>query len=164
MIIKKVNNEQLPECLDVIHKSFATVAEEFGLTKENCPKHTSFIPLYFLESQMEWGWSIFGLFENSNIIGYMSISKENDNLYELHNLAVIPEHRHKGYGSKMIEYAKEVVKTLGGSKIKIGIINECEVLKNWYISHGFNYIGNKKFDHLPFTSGYLEWESKNENT
>ncbi len=164
MKIIEVNNEQLPECLEVIHKSFATVAEEFGLTKENCPKHTSFIPLYFLESQMEWGWNMFGLFEDGQIIGYMSISKEDDNIYELHNLAVIPEHRHKCYGSKMIAYAKEVVKTLGGSKIKIGIIDESEVLKSWYISHGFNYIGNKKFDHLPFTSGYLEWENKNENT
>lgn len=160
MIIKNVNKEQLPECLEVIHKSFATVAEEFSLTIENCPKHTSFIPLYFLESQMEWGWNMFGLFEDGKIIGYMSISKEDDNIYELHNLAILPEHRHKGYGSKMIEHAKNVVKTLGGSKIKIGIIDESQVLKKWYILHGFNYIGNKKFDHLPFTSGYLEWENK----
>ena len=160
MIIKKVSREQLPECLEVIHKSFATVAEEFGLTKENCPKHTSFIPLYFLESQMEWGWDMFGLFENEKIIGYMSISKENDDIYELHNLAILPEHRYKGYGSKMIAYAKKVVKTLGGSKIKVGIIDESVILKKWYISHGFIYIGNKKFDHLPFTSGYLEWENK----
>lgn len=159
MVIKNVNKEQLPECLEVIHKSFATVAEEFGLTIENCPKHTSFIPLYFLESQMEWGWDMFGLFEDERIIGYMSISKEND-IYELHNLAILPEHRHKGCGSKMIEYAKEVVKTLGGSKIKIGIIDESQVLKKWYILHGFNYIGNKKFDHLPFTSGYLEYTIK----
>ena len=162
MIIKNANKEQLPECLEVIHKSFATVAEEFGLTIKNCPKHTSFIPLYFLESQMEWGWNMFGLFEKEKIIGYMSISKEDDNIYELHNLAILPEHRHKGYGSKMIEYAKEVVKTLGGSKIKIGIIDESDILKKWYISHEFNYIGNKKFAHLPFTSGYLEWEDKNE--
>ena len=160
MEIKKVNHEQLPECLEVIHISFGTVAEEFGLTIENCPKHTSFIPLYFLETQMEWGWNMFGLFEDAQIIGYMSISKEDDNIYELHNLAVIPEHRHKGYGSIMIEHAKNVVKTLGGSKIKIGIIDESIILKKWYISHGFKYIGNKKFDHLPFTSGYLEWVNK----
>ena len=164
MEIKNVNKEQLPECLEVIHKSFATVAEEFGLTIENCPKHTSFMPLYFLESQMEWGWNMFGLFDGEIIIGYMSISKEDDNIYELHNLAISPEHRHKGYGSKMIEYAKDVVKTLGSTKIKIGIIDESDILKKWYISHGFDYIGNKKFDHLPFKSGYLEWESKNENT
>ena len=159
MQIKKVNYEQLPECLEVIYKSFATVAEEFGLTKENCPKHTSFVPLYFLESQMEWGWNMFGLFEDKTIIGYMSISKEDNDIYQLHNLAILPEYRHQGYGSKMIEYAKGVVIKLGGSKIKIGIIDESEVLKSWYISHGFNYTGNKKFDHLPFTSGYLEWEN-----
>ncbi len=160
MEIKKVNNEQLQECLEVIHKSFATVAEEFKLTKENCPKHTSFITLYFLESQMGWGWNMFGLFEGERIIGYMSVSKEDNDIYELHNLAILPEYRHQGYGSKMIEYAKETVKALGGSTIKIGIIDESDILKSWYISHGFNYIGSKKFDHLPFTSGYLEWENK----
>ena len=31
-----------------------------------------------------------------------------------------------------------------------------QVLKNWYISNGFVHTGTKKFDHLPFTSGYLE--------
>lgn len=164
MIIKKVTKQQLPECLDLIHKSFETVANDFGLTIENCPKHTAFIPLYYLESQMEWGWNMFGMFDDDKIIGYMSISKCDDDIYELHNLAVSPEYRHKNYGSKMIEHAKEVVKALGGSKIKIGIIDESKILKDWYISHGFSYIGNKKFDHLPFTSGYLEWEIKDENT
>ena len=46
--IAKVTVPELPECLEVIHQSFRTVAEEFGLTQENCPKHTSFIPLYYL--------------------------------------------------------------------------------------------------------------------
>lgn len=164
MIIKKVNYEQLPECLKVIHNSFATVAEEFGLTKENCPKHTSFIPLYFLESQMDWGWDMYGLFDGEKIIGYMSVSKEDDGVFELHNLAVLPEYRHHGFGDMLIEHAKSTVKVFEGSKIKIGIIDESKILKNWYISKGFKYIGNKKFDHLPFTSGYLEWENQNENT
>ncbi len=160
MIIKRVKSHELPLCLEVIHKSFSTVAKDFGLTKENCPKHTSFIPLYFLESQMDWGWDMFGLFDGENIIGYMSISKVDDEIFELHNLAVLPEYRHQGLGGQLIEHAKETVKSLGGSKIKIGIIDESEILKNWYISKGFNYIGNKKFDHLPFTSGYLEWSKK----
>lgn len=156
--IRKIDSHDLPKCLEVIHKSFSTVAEEFGLTKENCPKHTSFIPLYFLETQMNWGWNMFGLFADDDIIGYMSVSKESDEIYELHNLAVLPKYRNRGYGEMLVEHAKAVVGTLGGSKIKIGIIDESEILKNWYISKGFKYIGNKKFDHLPFTSGYLEWE------
>ena len=37
-----------------------------------------------------------------------------------------------------------------------GIIEESVVLKNWYIANGFVHTGTKKFDHLPFTCGYLE--------
>ncbi len=38
------------------------------------------------------------------------------------------------------------------------IIEENTVLKNWYIANGFVHTGTKKFDHLPFTTGYLEWK------
>lgn len=156
--ILKVTKENLPECLEVIHRSFATVAKEFGLTRENCPKHTSFIPLSFLQTQMRWGWLMYALFEDEKIIGYMSLSKETDDIYELHNLAILPEYRHKGFGKQMLDFAKETVKSLGGTKIRIGIIEESTVLKNWYIANGFEHIETKKYDHLPFTSGYLEWK------
>ena len=157
--IIKVTKDNLPECLEVIHRSFPTVADEFGLTKENCPKHTSFIPISYLETQMKWGWLMFGLYTDKSIIGYMSLSKKADKAYELHNLAILPEFRHNGFGKQLLDHAKETVKSLGGSKIKIGIIEESTVLKNWYITNGFEHVGTKKFDHLPFTSGYLEWKA-----
>ena len=159
-VIHEVDKNELQECLDVIHQSFRTVAEQFGLTKENCPKHTSFIPLSFLETQMNWGWHMYALYAEKKIIGYISLSKEGDDAYELHNLAVLPEYRHKGFGKLLLDHAKEVVKSLGGSRIKIGIIEESTVLKDWYIANGFVHIGTKKFDHLPFTSGYLEWKGE----
>jgi len=159
IFIAKIKKEDLSECLKVIHQSFKTVAEEFNLTKENCPKHTSFIPLYFLETQMNWGWHMYGLYNNNKIIGYMSLSKENNTTYELHNLAILPKYRHNGFGKQMLDFAKEEIKSFGATKIKIGIIEESEILKNWYISNGFEHINTKKFDHLPFTSGYLEWKA-----
>ena len=155
--IKEIDRCELNECLEVIHQSFRTVAEQFGLTKENCPKHTSFIPLSFLETQMKWGWYMYALHLDGKIIGYMSLSKEGDKVFELHNLAVLPEFRHKGYGKLLLDFAKEKVMSLGGRKIKIGIIEESTVLKNWYIQNGFVHTGIKKYDHLPFTSGYMEW-------
>ena len=155
--IRQINNADLNECLNVIHQSFRTVAEQFGLTRENCPKHTSFMPVSFLETQMNWGWYMFALCKGDRIIGYMSLSKEDDTTFELHNLAVLPEFRHHGYGKMLLDYAKDKVVSFGGTKIKIGIIEESSVLKNWYIENGFVHIGTKKFDHLPFTSGYLEW-------
>lgn len=54
-MIYEVEPNELHECLDVIHQSFRTVADQFGLTKENCPKHTSFMPVSFLETQKNWG-------------------------------------------------------------------------------------------------------------
>lgn len=154
--ISEVKSSELQICLDVIHQSFCTVAEQFGLTRENCPKHTSFIPLSFLETQQNWGWHMYALYAGKKIIGYMSLSKESNDAYELHNLAVLPEYRHNGFGKRLLDHAKDIVKSLGGSMIQISIIEESTVLKNWYIANGFVHIGTKKFDHLPFTSGYLE--------
>lgn len=159
-MIYEVDKSELQECLDVVHQSFGTVAEQFGLTRANCPKHTSFIPLVFLEAQMNWGWHMYALYAGKKIIGYMSLSQEGEDFFELHNLAVLPEYRHKGFGKLLLDYAKEVVRTLGGKSIKIGIIEESTVLKNWYIVNGFIHTGTKKFDHLPFTSGYLEWRGE----
>ena len=157
-MIYEVDKNELQECLDVIHQSFGTVAEQFGLTQENCPKHTSFMPLVFLETQMNWGWHMYALYAGKKMIGYMSLSKESDNAFELHNLAVLPEYRHKGFGKLLLDHAKDVVKSLGGNVIKIGMIEESTVLKNWYIANGFVHTGTKKYEHLPFTSGYLEWK------
>ncbi len=52
--IAEVKSSEFQMCLDVIHQSFKTVADEFGLTQENCPKHTSFIPLYTDELGMAY--------------------------------------------------------------------------------------------------------------
>ena len=125
------------------YESFRTVADQFGLTKENCPKHTSFIPLSFLETQKNWGWNMYALYTGKKIIGYMSLSKESDDAFELHNLAVLPEYRHNGFGKLLLDHAKDVVKALGGNVIKIGIIEESTVLKNWYIANGFVHTETK---------------------
>lgn len=100
---------------------------------------------------------MYALYVGKKMIGYMSLSKESEDTYELHNLSVLPEYRHKGFGKLLLDHAKDVVKALGDNVIKIGIIEESAILKNWYIQNGFVHIGIKKFDHLPFTSGYLEW-------
>ena len=99
---------------------------------------------------------MYALYAGKKIIGYMSLSKESDDAYELYNLAVLLEYRHIGFGKLLLDHAKEIVKSLGGNTIKIGIIEESTVLKNWEIANEFLHAGTKKFYHLPFTSGYLE--------
>lgn len=158
-VICTVEPNELQECLNVIHQSFGTVAKDFGLTRKNCPKHTGFIPLCFLETQMSWGWHMYALYAGRRIIGYVSLSKEGEDVFEMHNLAVLPEYRHRSFGSLLLDHVKAEMRALGGKTLKIGIIEESTVLKNWYIARGFVHTGTKKFDHLPFTSGYLEWRA-----
>lgn len=155
-MIRKVEKEELPECLDVIHKSFATVAEEFGLNEINCPTHTSLMKMEKLNSYWDWGYEMFGYDEKGELVGYFSLSQREKDVYELHNLAVLPEYRHNGYGRSMLDYAKAWVKNRGGHKLIIGIIAESSILKKWYQDNGFSLTGIKEFEHLPFTVAFLE--------
>lgn len=91
-MIRKVEQKDIKECVDVIVKSFMTVADGFGFTINNAPRFTAF--------------------------------------------ATVAE--------------------LGCKKINIGIVEENNVLKEWYASQGFIHTGIQKFDFFPFTCGYME--------
>lgn len=158
MIIKVTTENQLDTCLNIIHKSFQTVADDMNLTKENCPSHTAFMPLEKLQNQFENGNPMFLYEYNNKFIGYFSLSI-NDNSVELNNLSVLPEYRHIGIGKKIINYAVDYSKnTLGVNKIKIGIVEENAILKEWYKTLGFVHTGTRKFEYLPFTVGFMELE------
>ena len=157
-MIKKLIYSDLPLATEVIRMSFVTVAKDFDLTEQNCPKHTSFIKPEKLQRHFNQGTLMYGLYEDMHLIGCVSLSKKEGGVYDLHNLAVLPEYRHKGYGKQLLDFCKIKVKELHGNKITISIIEENIVLKDWYIANGFIHIGIKKFDHLPFTSGYMMWE------
>ena len=159
-VIYEVEYGELNECLNVIQKSCKTVADQFGLTEDNCPQYTSFMKIESLEAQMNNGWLMYALYAGKKIIGYMSLSKLDDGIFELHNLSVLPEYRHKGFGKQLLDYAKNIVKSLGGNTINISLVEEDAVMKDWYIANGFTYTGIKKIEHLPFTCEYLVWEGE----
>jgi len=143
-------------CVEVIRESFATVAVDFGLTKENCPTHTSFIKLEVLQGRYGKGCPMFGYFSDGKIIGYVSLEENSDNSFDMKNLAVLPEYRHKGYGREFMDVCRNKVKELGGNKITTGIIEENTRLKEWYTAYGFVHTGTRRFEHLPFTVGFME--------
>lgn len=41
-MIREMNRDEIAACVDIIRKSFLTVADEFGFTKENAPGFTAF--------------------------------------------------------------------------------------------------------------------------
>lgn len=156
MICKITESIQPNTCLDIIHKSFQTVADEMGLTKENCPGHTAFMPLKKLREQLKCGNPMFLYKYENKFVGYFSLSVNGDSA-EINNLSVLPEFRHLGIGKELVDFAVDYSKnTLGVDKIKIGIIEENTVLKEWCGKLGFVHTGTKHFEHLPFTVGFME--------
>ncbi len=154
--MKEIEGNDLEECAEVIRQGFATVAKDFGLTIDNCPTNGAFIKTERLIAEREKGQYMYGMVNENKIIGYMQLEKNSDVLYFLQKLVVLPEYRHLGLGKKILDYAKELVKNLGGTSISISIIEENTVLKNWYMDYGFQPTGIRKFEHLPFTVGFME--------
>ena len=155
--VRRVAAEDLPECHTVVRQSFATVADEFGLTEQNCPTHTSFIRLETLQSHFAGGDWMIGYWKEGRIVGFAAIHNKGGGVYELQNLAVLPSHRRAGYGRDLLSCAVEIVRRLGGEKLTIGIIEDNTKLKNWYARNGFLHMGTKRFSHLPFTVGFMEY-------
>ena len=149
--------QECQTCQAVLHTGFATAAQEFGLTEQNCPSHTAFIPLKRLQEQFREGRPMFLLFREDMPIGYYSLKQKSEQEWELNHLTVLPEYRRKGYGRKLLAHAAETVKSRGGNRIEIGIIEENTALKNWYLQAGFVHTGTGQFPSLPFIVGYMEW-------
>ncbi|MGB4657689.1 MAG: GNAT family N-acetyltransferase [Mobilitalea sp.] len=155
-VISEVEDNDLEECVEVIHQGFATVAKDFGLTIENCPTNGAFIPVDRLIAERENGQLMYKMIDKGRIIGYMQLEKSKEDKYFLQKLVVLPEYRHLGYGRKLLDYSQDVVQKAGGNYISIGIIEENTILKDWYLAYGFHTTGIRKFEHLPFTVGFME--------
>lgn len=155
-MIHQADECMLHDCVNVIQKSFITVANDFGLTRENCPTNGAFLTLDKLQHDFSKGDLMFAKYAVENIAGFVELSKKDDKIYELKRLAVLPENRHKGHGKELLVFAKSKAFSLGAEKITIGIIEENLRLKNWYQANGFIHTGTKTFSHLPFTVGFME--------
>lgn len=140
----------------IVRKSFKTVALDFGLTRQNCPTHPSFITNVQLFALYKKGLVFIGGFLNAEQVGFVAVEKADPLLYYMEKLAVIPTERHHRYGCKLVEFVIEYVQAHDGKKISIGVIDEQTVLKEWYKNIGFKEASNRKFAHLPFTVCYME--------
>jgi GNAT superfamily N-acetyltransferase len=154
--IKEITDCNLENSVEIIRRSFRTVADELGLNIENCPTHPSFITLYQLAQLRDKGFIFFGTFLENEQVGFIAVEKADDALFYIEKLAVLPEYRHKGYGKKLVEAALAYIMGNGGKRVSIGIIFEQPVLKEWYQGMCFREVSVKQFEHLPFRVCFME--------
>ena len=159
-MIKEIDKSEIAECVNIIRKSFQTVADEFGFTIENAPRFTAFATteerLFY---QLEYEHRLMVAYYDDgvgSILGYYSLMLLENSECELSNLCVLPEFRHKKIGEVLLEDAVVRTRNYGCKKMKIGIVEENKRIRAWYEKHGFIHTHAEKFDFFPFTCGYME--------
>ena len=157
-MIREVRREDIPACVDMIRRSFMTVADAFDFTEENAPRFTAFA---ISTDRLYWHFDkekrpMLITEADGMPCGYYSLLNQGNGECELNNLAVLPEYRHIGLGKQLLEHSFVIARQMGCHSMNIGIVEENTVLRKWYEQNGFCHIGTKKFDFFPFTCGYMQ--------
>ena len=156
-MIREIRREDIPECVRVIQRSFQTVADEFGFTPENAPRFVAFATD---ENRLLWHREkehrlMFLDEEDGEICGYYSLLLKENGECELGNLSVLPKHRHQGIGTNLLKHSMDTARKQRCQVMRLSILEENTVLRQWYEQNGAVHTGTEKFDFFPFTCGYM---------
>ena len=146
------------QAVEVIVRSFSTVAAEFNLTRENAPTHPAFFTADGLAQMVAKGAVWFGAFRDETLVGCVAVerSARRDDVFYVEKLAVLPGHRHGGLGARLVEHACNFCRDRGGRGVSIALMDEHKVLKQWYTELGFRQVRVERYPHLPFGVCFME--------
>ncbi len=138
-----------------IRTSFRTVAERFGLTKENAARHPSNCEEDWVRKDMERGVVYYALEIGGRVAGCVALERVDDAGCYLERLSVLPGHRRQGLGKVLVEHVFAEARRLGLRRVGIAMIAEQEELKAWYKGFGFVEGVTKEYPHLPFRVTFM---------
>ena len=163
MIIRDATETDVGTLVDLLCESFRDVAEKFGLTVENCPKTLAFCTDQRIKGDFERGLSYYILEHDGEPYGCVALEKASPEVCYLERLAVLPEHRKKGYGRMLVEHIFDRAAETGSQLVEIGIIARDTKLRKWYGKFGFVLKSTKTFDHLPFVVAFMSAKVEGRN-
>jgi GNAT superfamily N-acetyltransferase len=140
----------------LIRLSFQPVAQMFGLTTQNCPRHPSNCQPDWVEKDFARGVVYFLLFAADEARGCVAVEKVNAETCYLERLAVLPAHQHQGYGKMLVDHVLNTARNAGSHRVSIAIIAKHQSLRTWYEKLSFVPQATKAFPHLPFEVLFLE--------
>ena len=155
-MIIKINQSQLPECLNIMKEGFEAIALMFGMTEENSPyRGRTRLPIEELEKQFLSGYQMYGYFYDDKIVGFLSLFIEEEQI-QIQDIVILPEYQNNGFGSTFMQFAKEKARENKCEKIMLNTIIDNIQLKNWYERHGFKVIKLRNFDSVTYTVATME--------
>lgn len=139
----------------LVSESNKDVAVKFGLNAENCPKHPSFCTQAWIEADLARGERYFIIEENADPIGCVAYESPSAGLAYLNRLSVLPSHRNRGVGARLVRHIIQHARSASIRTISIGVIGEHAELQRWYAKLGFEDGETRRFPHLPFSVKYM---------
>ncbi|MGV8078920.1 MAG: GNAT family N-acetyltransferase [Syntrophales bacterium] len=156
--MKKIRICTMEDCAmlaETIRMSFRTVAERFGLTKENVARHPSNCEEDWVRKDMERGVVYYALEIGGRVAGCVALERSDEGGCYLERLSVLPGHRRQGLGAALVEHVFAEARRLGLRRVGIAMIAEQDELKAWYKGLGFVEGATKEYPHLPFRVAFL---------
>lgn len=155
MKIKQANKSDISVLVTLLRDSFIGVAQKYGLTIENCPKHVAFYTKKRLDEDLTKGMKYYILYVDDEPCGCVALIPAKSGVCYLGRLAVLPKHRNKGYGKMLVNHIFEQALKIRVKRVEIGMVSKDRKLKNWYRKFGFKNNGTKKFDDFPFIIAFM---------
>ena len=153
-----IGADRYAECLDVLHRGFATATADFGITADNTPSNPAFWGEDAVPAVVAKGFALFGVELAGPILGCAFVGASRDpSVWSLRHLAVAPEARHLGLGEALVFEAARRARSGGGRRLQIGIVGENLRLADWYHRLGFVTVAaGDRYPGLVFTVDHLE--------
>jgi N-acetylglutamate synthase-like GNAT family acetyltransferase len=156
--IRACTREDIGVLVEIIRESFRDVAERFGLTPENAPRHPSNCTAEWIQRDMDKGVTFFVMEKESRASGCAALERAHPGECYLKRLAVLPDRRRQGLGGTLVAHVFAEAKRLGARRVGIAIIAEQAELKNWYRKIGFTERDTREYSHLPFRVTFMSHE------
>jgi ribosomal protein S18 acetylase RimI-like enzyme len=157
-IIQKTSFHDAKIIAFLVSQSNKDIADKFGLTIENNPKHPSFYTKKWVLSDIDRGEEYFLCQRKNANLGCVAFEQPDSKISYLNRLSVLPEYRHDGVGEQLVKHVLEYSKSKEIQKVSIGIIADHTILKKWYLKLGFIEGKTKSFDHLPFDVTFMSYD------
>ncbi len=158
--IRPCTRQDIDVLVGTIRGAFRDVAERFGLTKENCPKHPSNCTADWIEKDMDRGVTYFTLESDGRVAGCVALERVRPGLCNLERLAVLPDQRKRGFGKALVSHVLSEAVKHGCHEVRIGVIADQVELKDWYRRIGFVETESREFAHLPFLVSFMLYTSR----
>jgi GNAT superfamily N-acetyltransferase len=161
-VIREADEPDADILASLISEASATVAERFGLTPENAPRHPSNCTPDWIRAAFAKGIRHFLLETPEGAAGCVALERANAEVCYLERLAVLRAYRRNGFAEALAKHAVDEARKLGARRIELGMVAAQAELREWYEKLGFSVTTIVRFEGAPFEVAFIRKDLEGE--